>query len=119
MNVSGQAAGVGDRALQHGFELLDVWRLVADAHRHDHLVIAIDCRLAVVALQHVPITLHDVAVGISEIPLRTGLGASIGPMGKPSLGHGVSRLRIQSIGVKTCLLGFLDRQISCCFCLLP
>lgn len=99
--------------------MLDVWRLVADAHRHDHLVIAIDGRLAVVALRHVPVTLHDVAVGISEIPLRTGLGAAIRAMGKPSLGHGVSRLRIQSIGVKTCLPGLLDRQILGCLCLLP
>ena len=44
--------GVGDRALQHGFEMLHVWRLVADAHLHDHLVIANYGRLAVVALQH-------------------------------------------------------------------
>jgi len=111
--------GVGDRALQHGFEMLDVGRLVADAHRHDHLVIAIDGRLAVVTLQQVPVTLHDVAVGISEIPLRTGLGAAIGPMGKPSMGHGIGCLGLQSLGLKACLTGLLDRQISGGLCFLP
>jgi hypothetical protein len=40
-------------------------------------------------------------------------------MGKPSLGHGVGRLGLQSLGLKTCLTGLLDRQILGCFCLLP
>jgi hypothetical protein len=40
-------------------------------------------------------------------------------MGKPSMGHGVGCLGLQSIGVKTCLLGLLDRQILGCFCFLP
>ena len=51
--------------------------------------------------------------------LRTGLGAPIGPMGTPSLGHGVGRLGLQSLGFKACLTGLLDRQISGGLCFLP
>ena len=99
--------------------MLWVWRLVADAHRHDHLVIAIDGRLAVVALQQFPVALHDVAVGIGKVPLRTGRGAAIGPMGKPSMGHGVGLLGLQSFGLQACLTGLLDGQILGGLCCLP
>ncbi len=38
-------------AFQHGLQMLSVRGLVADAHRHDHLVVTVDGQLAVVALQ--------------------------------------------------------------------
>ena len=44
--------------------------------------------------------------------------AAIGPMGKPSLGHGVSRLGLQSLGLKACLTDLLDGQILGTLCLL-
>ena len=69
-------------------------------HRHDHLVVSIDDRLAVVALQHVAITLDDVTVGIGEVPLDLGGWAAIGPMGQAAIGHGICRLRIQPLGFK-------------------
>jgi len=47
----GQGTGCGCDALQHGFAVLDIRRLVAHAHRHDHLVVAVDGQLAVAALQ--------------------------------------------------------------------
>jgi hypothetical protein len=43
-------------------------------------MIAIDDRLAVVALQHFAVAFHDVAVGIGEITLCSRRGAAIGPM---------------------------------------
>jgi hypothetical protein len=39
-------------------------------------------------------------------------------MGKPSMGHGVGHLRLQSLGLQACLLGLLDRQICGGLCLL-
>jgi len=95
--------------------MLDVGRLIADAHRHDHLVIAIDGRLAVVALQQVAVA----TAWISEIPLRTGRGAAIGPMGQTAMGYGISCLWLQPLGLKACLTGLLDGQILGCFCFLP
>jgi hypothetical protein len=92
MNVLG-LSGIGDGALQHGYQLLWIRRLVADAHRHDHQVIAIYGCLAVVAKQQVP-------------------------MGQAAMGHRVNCLRLQPLGLKACLMGLLDRQIFGGFCFL-
>ena len=46
-----QCAGAGDDALQHGLQVLDIRRLVAHVYRHNHLMVAVDSHLAVVALQ--------------------------------------------------------------------
>ena len=35
----------------NGFEVLNIRRLVAHTHSHDHLMVAVDGQLAVVALQ--------------------------------------------------------------------
>ena len=51
----GQSGGCGSDALQHRSQVLNVGRLVAHAHRHDHLVVAVDSYLAVVALDVVAI----------------------------------------------------------------
>jgi hypothetical protein len=67
-----QGTGAGGDALQHGFKVLHGWRLIAHAHRHDHLVIGIDRQLAVVALQIGGTGLHQMAVGISEVSLGLG-----------------------------------------------
>ena len=115
MNVLG-LGGIGDGALQHGYQLLWIRRLVADAHRHDHLVIAIDGCLAVVALQQVAVAFHEVAAWIRVVPLRSGCGTAIGPMGQAAMGHRVNCLRLQPLGLKACLLGLLDRQIFGGFC---
>ena len=92
MNVLG-LGGIGDGALQHGYQLLWIRRLVADAHRHDHLVIAIDGCLAVVALQQVAVAFHEVAAWIRVVPLRSGCGTAIGPMGQAGNDDGPGRLR--------------------------
>ena len=44
--------------------MLHIRRLVAHAHRHDHLMVAINDQLAVVALDVVAIGFHEVAVGV-------------------------------------------------------
>jgi hypothetical protein len=62
---------------------------------------------------------HLGAITAALANLRTGLGAAIGPMGKPTLGLGVGRLGLQSLGLKGCLTGLLDRQISGGLCFLP
>jgi hypothetical protein len=49
--------------------MLNVWRLVADAHCHDHLVIAIDSRLPLVALQ-------QVCVGLPKVTVKISVGSS-------------------------------------------
>ena len=43
--------GRGREAMQHGFQVLDIRRLVGHAYRHVHLVVAVHRQLAVVALQ--------------------------------------------------------------------
>ncbi len=50
-----QGPGAGSDPLQHGLQVLDIRRLVAHASRHDHLVMAADRQLAVVALDVVSI----------------------------------------------------------------
>jgi hypothetical protein len=45
----------GGDAYQHGFQMLDIRRLVAHPERHDHRVVAVHRQLAVVALQIGPI----------------------------------------------------------------
>jgi hypothetical protein len=47
----GHLPGAGADALQHGLQMLDIRRLIADPNRHDHLVDAVHSHLAVVALQ--------------------------------------------------------------------
>jgi hypothetical protein len=46
-----QRTGGGGDPLQHGLQVLSIRRLVAGAHRHNHLVVPVHCKLAVVALQ--------------------------------------------------------------------
>ena len=70
---SRQCTGIVGDALQHRHQMLRVRRLVADTDRHDHLMVAIDSGLAVVALNPTAIGFHDVAVGIGEIALRFGI----------------------------------------------
>lgn len=64
-----QGTGAGSDPLQHGLQVLHVGRLVADAHRHDHLMVAVDGQLAVVALKIGATGLHQMAFGVGEIPL--------------------------------------------------
>jgi len=114
----GHLSCAGDGALQHGHQVFHVGRLIADAHRQDHLVVAVDDRLAVAALQHGAIALHDVAVGIwvaagprsgsSAGPWRKG----IGPMGQAAMGHGMCWLALQPLRFKA---GH-DRQLLGGFC---
>ncbi len=46
----GYGSGCGSDALHHRRQMLNVRRLVAHAHRHDHLMVAVHRHLAVVAL---------------------------------------------------------------------
>lgn len=62
-------SGVGNGEFQHGFQMLLIRRLIADAHCHYYLIVAIVDRLAVLALQEIAITLHVLIVGIGEIQL--------------------------------------------------
>jgi hypothetical protein len=57
-------AGIGHDPLEHGLEMGSITGLVADPHRHDDLVVTIDRRLAVVALDPAIAALEDVAVWI-------------------------------------------------------
>jgi len=57
--------------------MLNVRRPVAHAQRHDHLMVAVDGQLAVVALDVVAVGLHQVAVGVGEIPHRVNLTAEM------------------------------------------
>ena len=59
-----QLASVGLDSLQHGQQVHGVAGLVADADRHDHLVVAIDSGLGVVALDPTVSPLEDVAVRV-------------------------------------------------------
>jgi hypothetical protein len=69
--------------------------LVADPHRHDDLVVAIDRRLAVVALDPAVPTFEDVAVWISVgaafraavITLGVGFRIAGGSGGQVAAGH--------------------------------
>jgi hypothetical protein len=57
-------------------------RLVADADRHAHLVIAIDCSLAVVALDPAVTAFEDMAVGVGEIGWTLGFGLPVALLGR-------------------------------------
>jgi hypothetical protein len=83
----GQLAGVGLDPLHYGKEVVLVCCLVADPHRHDDLVVAIDRRLAVVALDPAVPTFEDVAVWISEITLGVGFRIAGGSGGQVAAGH--------------------------------
>ena len=60
----GKLADVGHDPLEHGLEMGSITGLVADPHRHDDLLVTIDRRLTVVALDPAISTLEDVAVGV-------------------------------------------------------
>ncbi len=59
-----QLAGVGVDSLQHGQQVHGVAGLVADADRHDHLVVAIDSGLDILPLDPTVSSLEDVAVKV-------------------------------------------------------
>jgi hypothetical protein len=46
-----QSAGCSLNARHHRLKVFDVWGLVANAHRHDHLMVAVHRHLAVVAVE--------------------------------------------------------------------
>jgi hypothetical protein len=62
----GSLACVGLDPLDHRQQVHDITGLDAHADSHDHLVVAIDGRQAVLALNLDTIALHDVAVEIGE-----------------------------------------------------
>ncbi len=65
-----QLGDIGVDSLHHGQQVHGVAGLVADADRHDHLVVAIDSGLGIVPLDPTVSSLEDVAVTIWEVPLR-------------------------------------------------
>ena len=71
-----QLPSVGLDSLQHGQQVNRIAGLVADADRHDHLVVTVDRGLAVVALDPAVSSFEDVAVGVSEVALRVGFGVA-------------------------------------------
>jgi len=86
-HLLGQLAGVRHDPLHHRNEVVLVRCLIADPHRHDDLVGAIDRRLAVVALDPAVPTLEDVAVWIREIALGVGFRNPGGSGGQVAAGH--------------------------------
>ena len=58
----GTLAGVNHNPLVHGLEMGSITGLVADPHRHDDLMVAIDRCLAVVALSPAVSTFENVDV---------------------------------------------------------
>ena len=89
---SGQRTSCGSDALHYGLQVFDIGRLVTHPERHDHLMVAVNGQLAVVALDVVAIGLHQVAVGGGEIPLSLVRRRAIGLSRQPAPGH---RLRLQ------------------------
>ena len=69
--------------------MLDIRRLFTYASRHDHLVITVDRQLAVLSLQIRPAGLHEMAVGIWQIPSGSAGGSASLP-GQDASGHRVS-----------------------------
>ena len=83
----GSLTGVGLDPLVHGQQVHRITGLVAHPDRHDHLVVAIDGGLGVVALHPAVSALEDVAVGIREVPLRGGFGVAGCIGGERALRH--------------------------------
>lgn len=81
------SARVAPDVRQHRLELVRVARLVRQPLRDDHLVIGIDGRLSVIALDESILRLHDAAVRIGEI----ALGAVVGCAGRILSGAASSR----------------------------
>jgi hypothetical protein len=107
-----QCTGAGGDALQHWLQVLDIRRLVAHAHRHDHLVVAVDSQLAVVGLQIGPAGLHQVALRIGEVPLRLGGWCAVGFPGQAASGHGVSSERLKIRWLQAGVLGSFNGVVS-------
>ena len=82
-----QCTGRDRDVLQHGLQVLDIRRLVAHPHRHDHLLVAVHRNLVVVAVQIGPTGLHEMAVRIREVALGLPGWRAIGLPGLASPGH--------------------------------
>jgi len=87
--------------------MLNVWRLVADAHCHDHLVIAIGCSLPIVALQQVCVGLPKVTVKISVGSSRCGAVIDFLLQLGPSFEHPLMALCLEAL---FCTLGAIQRH---------
>lgn len=72
----GPLTGVGLDPLQHGQQVHRIACLVAHPDRHDHLVVAIDGDLGVVALHPTVSGLEDLAIGIRKVSLCLGFGVA-------------------------------------------
>ena len=71
-----QLTAFGLDPLLHGLQVHCIAGLVAHADGHDHLVVAIEVGLCVVALHPAVSALENVADGVREIPLRAGVGVT-------------------------------------------
>jgi len=87
VHLIGHLAGVGHDPLHHGKEVVLVCCLVADPHRHDDLMVAIDRCLAVVAVDPAVPTFEDVGVWIRETALGVGFRNTGGSGGQVAAGH--------------------------------
>ena len=106
-----QRTGCGRDALEHGLQVLDIRRLDAYPHRHDHLVVTVHRQLSVVALQVRPTRLHEVAVGVGEVALGLLGWCAIGLPGQAPPGHRITGQRLQIRRFQAGLLGLLDRLL--------
>ena len=77
-------------------------------HRDDHLVIAVESQLAVVALQVGTAGLHQMAVGAGEVALGFWGRRSVGLPGQAPSGHLGSRKWLQIRWIDTGALGSLS-----------
>ena len=71
-----EALGIELDPFEHGQQMHRIAGLVAYTDRHDHLVIAIVRRLAVVSLDSAATAFEDLTVGVSEIALGAGFGVA-------------------------------------------
>lgn len=107
----GHLPGTGADAVQHGFQVLYIRRMVARPHRHVHLVVAVYRHLAVVALQVGAAGLHEMVVGISAIALGLPGWGAIGPSGQTAPRHRLSWQRLQVRRSQAGILGSLNRRL--------
>lgn len=84
--LSSLSARVAPDGRQHRLELVRVARLVRQPLRADHLVIGIDGRLSVLALDESVLRLHDATVRIGEIARSWGVPRGFFP-GRPRRGR--------------------------------
>jgi len=97
--------------LQHRQQMHRIAGLIADADRHDHLVVSVHRGLSVVALDPAVSAFEDVAIGVGEVPLGGRLGVAGGGGRERALRHRRCFGRCCAHKLQACGLCLLGRQL--------